>query len=190
MPVPLSSISFPLTLEEASCPMVTAAGILRHSLSLLHQQKCSNKHNAAPLAAGSFFTRPQAEGFVSHTSINHKAQDNSWRPIAFKQHVDTHISWCRAVTWAHLTICSLPPSPPVAQKNNHCDKINSKISRNHKLLVNQYSFQRNNSCVQCVYVALCSTYRIYVPGKTYQPHPRCCGATWWAHCQQFSWKLC
>lgn len=59
----------------AGRPMVTASGILRHSLSFLDQQKYSHKRSAVPLAVGSAFMRSQAEGFVSHTSISHKAQD-------------------------------------------------------------------------------------------------------------------
>ena len=84
------------------------------SLSVLDQQKYSNKHSPAPLALRSSFMGPQAEGFVSHTSINHKAQDIMTAGGQFhSSNVLTYISYCRAVTWAHLTICSLPHSPLV-----------------------------------------------------------------------------
>lgn len=94
IPVHLLSLSPSLILKkEVHCPMVTATGILCHSPSFLDQQKYSNKHSTAPLAVRSSFMRPQPEGFVSHKSINHKAQDiKQPRPVSFKQHVDIHVS--------------------------------------------------------------------------------------------------
>lgn len=117
--------------------MVTTTGILRHSLSFSDQQKYSNKHSPAPLALGSSFMGPQAEGFVSHTSINHKAQDNMTVGGQFhSSNVLTYISYCRAVTWAHRTICSLPHSPLVATEKQPL-WLYKQIWK-HILLINQY----------------------------------------------------
>lgn len=112
---------------------------------VVDQQTYSHKHSGAPSAVSSCFMGPQAEGFVSCTSVNHKTQD------IITTTVGGHFYSSNVLTYTYLIVMPSPghiqPSahyhivPCWPQKSNRCDKTNRQ---NHTQFKNQYLVQRRN----------------------------------------------